>query len=1711
MLIYANHAKNGGGVAVLGGNFYLGAKLEDELPDKPDADPEIDTSNIKMGMVGMTDGVPMPLADANPEGGGTDADPDIWQESYYNVAENGGGVYVSGGNVYIYHGYIWGNKATKGGGVYLDKVPNTPESTPEAAAEGSQEGTPEGGDESVGKFVMDHPEAVISQNTADDGAGIYLFTAPQLLQGNIAQNVATKNGGGIYIDDCPVILKPTGTVNIANNEAENGAGLYIAGTQTSAEPSETADNGEVYDAVSRATTTHRIGLKLDDSTGSIVFANNVANKATGSGGAVCISIGHFYLESDKVRIIGNEAFNGGGVAVLNGYFRMTKGAIGESGGETQPEMEEHTRANSATNGGGVYVSAGTADIVGGHIEYNKATNGGGVYVTGDTSAEGGKIGELNLESGTLSNNTATVDGGGFYVKDGNFTMGAAITDAPSGEAPAEPLAEGGAAPAEAIVANNTAAAHGGGGYVAGNFEMLSGRIGGVGGTNSANDGGGIYVTDGNVTVVYGDIEHNTAKNDGGGFYISAESKQCEVIMLSGKLNNNTAGHNGGGMAVVSVTQEGADTHTHPIDVKIGCLLDHNVTGGAPTYSIEYTDDYSTYGDKGVHRDCPEVKDNSSQEVGGGFYMSSAGSTLSFYCVEEAGNTAKDSSKNCWGMDVVDGTVSIGDNQYHNHHSHETGYEKDKPRGYINMSSTILVTGGQVDIYGDMDNPYFSKEITVDIEDKNTDHFLDHRHAYEDKKYYKVHYFENFEGAGQYKEFTYSQDNCNIIIQGALYSHPGYTIKGWYTKPIQEVGDQGHDFYEVGKTYDLSDDQSVPQMGDHPIGCTICGEDTADEYLLILYAIWDQNVYYVDFEPNVPNGVAYTGSMLQQQHAYNTAAELTPNAFKRLGYDFAGWSLYSYKNAKKDADGKVIEGEGEAYLYQDKELVKNLTDKLGDTVTLYARWTECKHTDPDRWSYSKNLEGDTLIRNCSCGGQTLTATLSAVDTVYNGIDQPATLVLSDAEAWGGDKPKVEYVSKWLTGDKDGITHAEGTYPDLSSNQKPVHAGVYTATIEKENKVTGQNGVTVAGLVTAKIEYTIDKAEQEPPEKPSYSVDGDNKAKLLVNKVANDTKTLPDGSSANAKYQASYYDNGTMHSTTPKPSNGSQKIEINLPAAYTNYLVEVFYEETQDYKPSAIVRADAVYYYGSVTVKVICDEGITAKLSEPGADAENEITNNGLTLTLSLDNDYYLVHNGYDVNNIMVVGDVEKECTKTYDAATGEYKFTSIEANSELTITVGTTRKKTTFDQKVAPGQVFRALNSSEATISNDSAFTAAFKLTNFDPNRTIDEDSDPLTPGVEYGAYTALNLTFDQAIPANTTIIMLDIKKDGTKEYWYYRAETEVTASTAIPLTSFTEMGGTDIYYELPIPTGSGYVDLNYQFIVDFSQTTGGCTGDNLTMTLEAPAQDSNANSPEIKENVKVTMSTSSFQLTKDSSAEPTMTHTFNCTFNKTAKASKWENRTSALVLVPAAGVTLPPDARLKAEITGSGAETTYITQSVDKKFIVPMSLLNSSETVKLTLESSLLPVAETRYTLNAQWWVSQSKAGKSPLDGNEENAYVASTVEVTFGYPAKTQLSLKPVGTQRVLTARDTLKLKVEIENMQDYNITATIEGKGRDDVYSSTAKSKNVYIASNYSDEYYDLDMGRMAGLQPGSYRVWFAVRHGENQNGAVVLQVPYYFVISD
>ncbi len=1457
-----------------------------------------------------------------------------------NFAQRGGGVYVANdtstatgtivsANATVESGNIWYNKATEGGGVYL--------------AEGE------------GSFTLEGENAIISQNTATRGGGVYLYKDPALNQGRIEANTADENGGGMYISDCLVTLNPTNAVIITGNHAVNGGGIYIHGSSSSSK-----NSGMAVDAVTAATPTQRVGLLVAPGfTGTVSFTNNTA---TVSGGAVCIDVGRFYLESDRITITGNEAINGGGVAVLHGNFTMSTGSIGEENGK-----------NTATYGGGVYVSSGEVWLKGGSVKYNEATDGGGAYVTG---------GKMIMLDGALEHNSATGNGGGAYV--------------------------------------------------AGDFRMQGGTIGGSGNGNHATNGGGVYVSEGNVTVVYGDISHNHAERDGGGFLVSSSGSAVKVEMLSGSLSNNQAGANGGGMAV-----ESANNTT--ITVEIGCLLNHNLSEGKPTYPVQYEEAYASYAhfdDKDyAHNSCPQVKNNQAGSVGGGFYMNSYASTLSFFCVEETANIAQDEDSG--GMDVLGGNVIIGDKGYHNHKYNEEHNIRpnNAPWGYVSMDDATLVNGGQVDIYGDLTNPTFNKEIVVDIINQD-DHFMDHRRAVGSEKIYKVHYFENFQGTGRFESRDYHEGDTVITVKGAIFSHPGYELLGWYTKPVYNPTehDPNNTFYEVGKSFDLSDREQVPQMGQHGTDCQHCGEDHKDTNLLGLYAIWEANGYTVVFDPNVPLGDTYTGTMDDQIHQYGLKQALTPNSYQYSGHIFAGWN--------RMADGSGTQ-------YGDGEEVSNLTNKNGDKVLLYAQWTPCDHSDPNRWSYSVESE-KTLVRDCSCGGQTLTATLSAEDTVYDGGSHPATLTYSDETAWGEDKPTViTYEGQWLNDVHLGVDSLLS-----NSSEIPHHAGKYTASIRKKDAI-------------AFVQYTIEKAEQQAPEKPKYEVTG--------NQVVINNPSGPNGVGARAQYRLSYYVGANLAETEWETNTDeSTTFALTMETAWTSYNVEARYEERNNYKASAVVRADAVYHYaGDVTVKLICDEGIEPYFS---AELDSNGKLNGANLILNPRDGYYIVGGRYTVTaELQDKGNTSAPTEHPVEQVVNtdnQYSVKDVPDNSILTITIGTAKKKPQSAARVTPGQKFSTFSGTNSTvISRDSAFTAAFQISNYDPN-----------------VYTGLNLTFDDAIPENTTMILLN-RKDGT--YWYYRANAAVSS---VALTDFKRMGGSG-NYSIPLPAENGYMDLSYQFIVDFSQSVG-YSKDSMTMHLQAPAKADLSNVPVVDSPVTVSMKDPNFSFTLLDNAIA-LTHSFECTFRVDATASKWENRASALVLKPTGDTALPPDARIQAEVNNG---TTYLYKSGDR-FIIPLSLLQNGENtqLKLTLLSNLFPLeGSTAYSFTAQWLISPSKAGKAPMVGD----MAGELLNVTFTSSEKKAPSLKTEGVDgqsRILTSQDTLKLSVSKLNMDGYTISAALLRKAEDGNYVGTGKSVSLDGDS--------LSVS-LAGQKPGSFCLMLTVKR-EDDSVTTVMEVPYYFII--
>jgi len=89
----------------------------------------------------------------------------------------------------------------------------------------------------------------------------------------------------------------------------------------------------------------------------------------------------------------------------------------------------------------------------------------------------------------------------------------------------------------------------------------------------------------------------------------------------------------------------------------------------------------------------------------------------------------------------------------------------------------------------------------------------------------------------------------------------------------------------------------------------------------LYAQWNPNTYEVAFNGND----ADDGEMANQTLTYDVATNLTPCAFKRTGYTFAGWTN---STGTAFADGAVV---------------SNLTKVSGMEVPLYAKWTAKTYT------------------------------------------------------------------------------------------------------------------------------------------------------------------------------------------------------------------------------------------------------------------------------------------------------------------------------------------------------------------------------------------------------------------------------------------------------------------------------------------------------------------------------------------------------------------------------------------------------------------------------------------------------------------------------------------------------------------------------------------------------------------------------------------------
>jgi uncharacterized repeat protein (TIGR02543 family) len=202
---------------------------------------------------------------------------------------------------------------------------------------------------------------------------------------------------------------------------------------------------------------------LNSHTLSYSEKSNISIHLVGTGGVKTIELygsGPLFTIGDNVTLSLNEniVLKGsvtatGGNLIMNNGSKITRVSVSNNGTFTMNGGE--ISDNTASSGGGVYISNGTFTMNGGKISDN---NTGEVYISNGTfTMNGGKISDNNTGGGDISNGTFTMNGG--------------------------------------KISGNTSS-YGGGVYVIGTFTMTGGEISGNTASsfyNSNSYGGGVYV------------------------------------------------------------------------------------------------------------------------------------------------------------------------------------------------------------------------------------------------------------------------------------------------------------------------------------------------------------------------------------------------------------------------------------------------------------------------------------------------------------------------------------------------------------------------------------------------------------------------------------------------------------------------------------------------------------------------------------------------------------------------------------------------------------------------------------------------------------------------------------------------------------------------------------------------------------------------------------------------------------------------------------------------------------------------------------------------------------------------------------------------------------------------------------------------------------------------------------------------------------------
>ncbi|MBO5340545.1 MAG: hypothetical protein J6A62_06075 [Oscillospiraceae bacterium] len=448
------------------------------------------------------------------------------------ATSNGGGV-NNGGTFVMSDGIISDNTAKNGGGIYNTYVVNLKGGviTKNIAQ------TNGGGVRSVSNSCTITGSVIISENEAINGAGIYVKNDGNgslgrltMSGGTVTGNIASGNGGGVYFagGNANGFAMSAGTIT-DNTASGNGGGVYVTGTETVKTESETT-TVTAYNVAFTMTGGNISNNTTTGNGGGVYVTNLTCTKGTGETTAKTAKA-TFTMSGGTIS--GNDAAQGGGVNAESGTFTMNAGST--------------VTANKATGSGGGVFNKAAFTMNGGTISNNDAKQGGGVNQ--------GSGGSFNMRGGTISGNETTADGAGVFVAYTTNLSGGTISD-------------------------NVAGGNGGGVHCATNAFTVSGSV--VISGNEAVNGGGIHVKNGQygrLTMSGGTVTGNIASGNGGGVYFAGGNAKG-FAMSGGDITNNTATTYGGGVYVAgAMKSDGSAVYPVTFTMSGDSTISGNKAGG----------------------------------------------------------------------------------------------------------------------------------------------------------------------------------------------------------------------------------------------------------------------------------------------------------------------------------------------------------------------------------------------------------------------------------------------------------------------------------------------------------------------------------------------------------------------------------------------------------------------------------------------------------------------------------------------------------------------------------------------------------------------------------------------------------------------------------------------------------------------------------------------------------------------------------------------------------------------------------------------------------------------------------------------------------------------------------------------------------------------------------------------------------------------------